>query len=132
MTTLLAFIMSAPLQVAPAGPPLIAPEGPLQRTESVRHRFTVTVTVNYSPAGTPSAPWTMPLVVNGPWSAVDTSGFEVTLIAGTDQLTEKGTELFEGPDALGNWRHFRPYSSGSGVATASSRHRGCYKLVQRV
>ena len=101
MTTLLAFILSAPLQVAPTGPPLIAPEGPLQRTESVRHRFTVTVTVNYSPAGTPSAPWTMPLVVNGPWSAIDTSGFEVTLIAGTDQLTEKGTELFEGPDALG-------------------------------
>ena len=66
MTTLLAFILSAPLQVAPTGPPLIAPEGPLQRTESVRHRFTVTITINYSPAGTPSTPWTMPLVVNGP------------------------------------------------------------------
>ena len=59
MTTLLAFILSAPLQVAPTGPPLIAPEGPLQRTESVRHRFTVTITINYSPAGTPSTPWTM-------------------------------------------------------------------------
>jgi transglutaminase-like putative cysteine protease len=101
MTTMFALILAAPLQVSPAGPPIIVPEGPLQRTESVRHRFTITVTINYPPTGGTNTPWTMPLIVDGPWSAVDTAGFEVTLVAGSDQLTERGVDVFKGPNALG-------------------------------
>ena len=96
-----ALIFAALAQAAPAEPPVIEPTGPLQRTESVRHRMTITTTVNYPPASGQAAAWTMPLIVDGPWGVVDSTGFSVVLKAGRDTIPVDAVESLKGPDPLG-------------------------------
>ncbi|MDP7029822.1 MAG: transglutaminase domain-containing protein [Phycisphaerales bacterium] len=88
-------------QPAPAEPPLIQPQGPLQRGESVRHRMTITTTINYPPSSGQGQAWTMPIIVTGPWSTLDATGFAVALKAGRDTVNIDAVESLEGPGDLG-------------------------------
>jgi len=107
MTTFLAFILTAiaqsPGSTPPAatGVPLITPEGPLQRTDMVKHRFKMTVSINYEPQQTTKANWVLPLIADGPWSTLDSENFTVVLSAGTDRITLDGRDDFTVPTALG-------------------------------
>lgn len=101
MTTMLTLVILALLQPAPAATPLIVPEGPLQRTDMVRNGFKITVTVNYPPTAATRAAWTMPLIVDGPFSTLEADTFKVALIAGRDRIEQDGTDLVTAPDALG-------------------------------
>ncbi len=96
-----ALIFAALSQSTAAEPPVIDPQGPLQRTESVRHRMTVTTTINYPPASGQGQPWTMPLIVTGPWSTLDSAGFSAVLKAGGEAIEVDAVEALVGPDDLG-------------------------------
>ncbi|HCA39351.1 MAG: transglutaminase domain-containing protein [Phycisphaerales bacterium] len=109
MTTTLAIVLAALSQVsgpgadgpAKTGVPLIAPEGPLQRTDMVQHRFKLTFTVNYAPIPATKENWTLPLIANGPWSTLSPENFTIVLSAGRDRRTINGADDFTKPNALG-------------------------------
>jgi len=110
MTMLLAIMLTAathrsagtvPPQPPQAAAPVILSEGPLQRTDMVRHRFKMTVTINYPPVRATDQDWTLPLIVNGPWSVMDPEDFTVTLSAGRDRVVQDGAKDVGPPTALG-------------------------------
>lgn len=108
MTTVLAILLTAiaqsPGNEVPRGTastPLIAPEGPLQRTDMVKHRFKMTVSINYQPQSSTTAKWVLPLIADGPWSTLDPDNFTVVLSAGTDRIMLDGKDEFTPPTALG-------------------------------
>ncbi|MBT4768868.1 MAG: transglutaminase domain-containing protein [Phycisphaerae bacterium] len=107
MTTFLAIVLTAiaqsPGSTPPAatGVPLITPEGPLQRTDMVKHRFKMKVSINYEPQQSTKAKWVLPLIADGPWSTLDPENFTVVLSAGTDHITLDGRDDFTVPTALG-------------------------------
>ena len=83
------------------GAPVILPGGPLQRTDMVRHRFKMTVTINYAPVPVTTMDWTLPLIINGPWSTLDSENFTVVLTAGRDRIVKNGAEDVSPPGSLG-------------------------------
>ncbi|MDP6987238.1 MAG: hypothetical protein QGG74_04250, partial [Phycisphaerales bacterium] len=107
MSTTLAIVLMALSQVSGNGTataaltPVILPEGPLQRTDMVEHRFKLTCTINYPPIPATKAEWILPLIADGPWSTLSPKDFTVALIAGRDRITINGAEKFSKPDALG-------------------------------
>jgi hypothetical protein len=108
MTTLLAILLTviaqAPGNTSAQGAgavPLIIPKGPLQRTEMVKHRFKMTVSINYQPQSASKADWVLPLIANGPWSTLDPKDFKVELSAGSDLIALNGQDNFTAPTALG-------------------------------
>ena len=100
ITTLL--LTSLLLQTPQPASDLILPGGPLERTESIHHRFTLKVSIQYPPVHEDiDHPFRMPLIAHGPFSDLSETNFQVTLRAGRDERVLNATPLCTKPTALG-------------------------------
>ncbi len=100
MTTLPSLILAVAMQQSGAAP-AIAPEGPLSRTDGVRHQFTMTVQVNYAPATETTAPFVIDLIAEGPWSTLQSEGLSAKISAGRDTRKLDAASLCSPPSDLG-------------------------------
>lgn len=81
---------------------VINPQGPLKRANGRLNRFTMSVTIFQPPLKTPSGPWTLPLIVEGPWSTVDPSQFEISLSTANGRISSAAADMVTSPTPLGN------------------------------
>jgi len=101
MMLLKTLLLCATSSMAQSGPAARLPEGPLSRTLSTSHRVSMTVTINYPPQVATTRSWTMPLIVNGPWSTLRTGTFSADLTAGRDTITVPASQALGQPGPLG-------------------------------
>ena len=81
---------------------LIDPEGPLQRSDARLHVFEFDVTLWQMPEEGDAHPFTMNLIVDGPWGMVDPDTLRLTVHAGNELVVEQQRADFAEPDAQGS------------------------------
>jgi hypothetical protein len=80
---------------------IIDPEGPLQRSDARMHVVEFDITLWQMPDDGPDHPFTMKLIVDGPWSMIDPDTLVMTMHAGNNLIMRKTTADFGKPDANG-------------------------------